>query len=177
MNNEAEYEAILTSLRIAKALGIKNLKSRTDSKLIVGQITNEYEAKEERMKRFLKLMTQLNDKFDDIKFEQIPWENKDGQLLSDSSKAKNVRVRAKRFTVMNGELYKRWFLLPYLKCLTFEEATYVLREIHKGVCGNHSGPRSLVGKMIKVGYFWPTMQKDVVELIKKCDKFQQFGNV
>ena len=78
MNNEAEYEAILTSLRIAKALGIKNLKSRTDSKLIVGQITNEYEAKEERMKRFLKLMTQLNDKFDDIKFEQIPWENKDG---------------------------------------------------------------------------------------------------
>ena len=72
MNNEAEYEAILTSLRIAKALGIKNLKSRTDSKLIVGQITNEYEAKEERMKRFLKLMTQLNDKFDDIKFEQIP---------------------------------------------------------------------------------------------------------
>ena len=75
MNNEAEYEAILTSLRIAKALGIKNLKSRTDSKLIVGQITNEYEAKEERMKRFLKLMTQLNDKFDDIKFEQIPREN------------------------------------------------------------------------------------------------------
>ena len=35
-NNEAKYEAILTSLRIAKALGIKNLKLRTDSKLIVG---------------------------------------------------------------------------------------------------------------------------------------------
>ena len=92
MNNEAEYEAILTSLRIAKALRIKNLKSRIDSKLIVGQMTNEYEAKEERMKRFLKLMTQLNDEFDDVKFEQIPRENKDGQLLSNSSKAKNVRV-------------------------------------------------------------------------------------
>ena len=41
-NNEAEYEAVLASLRIAKALGIKNLKLRTNSKLIVGQITNEY---------------------------------------------------------------------------------------------------------------------------------------
>ena len=50
MNNEVEYEVILTSVRIAKALGVKNLKQRSDSNLIVGQITNEYEVKEERMK-------------------------------------------------------------------------------------------------------------------------------
>ena len=35
VNNEAEYEAILTNLRIAKALGVKNLKLNFDSKLIV----------------------------------------------------------------------------------------------------------------------------------------------
>ena len=75
MNNEAEYGAILTSLRIAKALRVKNLKLKINSKLIVGQITNEYEAKEERMKSYLKLMSQLNDDFDDVIFEQIPWEN------------------------------------------------------------------------------------------------------
>ena len=38
MNNEPEYEVILTSLRIVKALGVKNLKLRFDSKLIVRQI-------------------------------------------------------------------------------------------------------------------------------------------
>ena len=53
--NEAEYEAIIASLRVAKALGIKNLRLRIDSKLIVGKITNEYEAKEERMKKNLQL--------------------------------------------------------------------------------------------------------------------------
>ena len=68
-NNEAEYEATLTSLRIAKAQRVKSLKLRTDSKLIVGQITNEYEAKEDRMKRYLKLTSQLIDDFDDIRFE------------------------------------------------------------------------------------------------------------
>ena len=47
MNNEAKYEAILTSLRVVKALEARNLKLNTDSKLVVGQITNEYEAKEE----------------------------------------------------------------------------------------------------------------------------------
>ena len=31
--------------------------------------------------------------------------------------------------------------------------------------------------MIRVGYFWPTMQKNAAELVKKCDKCQWFGNV
>ena len=47
--------------------------------------------------------------------------------------------------------------MPYLKCLALDEATYVLREIHEGVYGNHPGPRSLVGKTIRAGYFWLTM--------------------
>ena len=69
---------------------------------------------------------------------------RDGQLPSNSSEAKKVRVRGARFIVLNGELYKRGFSMPYLKCLTLNEVTYVLQEIHEGVCGNHSGPRSLV---------------------------------
>ena len=67
-----EYEAVLASLRIAKAMRVRSLKLETDSKLVIGQMTNEYEAKEERMKNYLKLVTQLIDKFDDIKVEQIP---------------------------------------------------------------------------------------------------------
>ena len=57
INNEARYEAVLASLRVARALGVKNVRLRSDSKLIVGQITKEYEAKEERMKKYLQLMS------------------------------------------------------------------------------------------------------------------------
>ena len=38
-------------------------------------------------------------------------------------------------------------------------------------------PRSLVSKVIRTSYFWPTMQVDARELVKKCDKCQRFGNV
>ena len=74
INNEVEYEAILASLRIARALGIKNSRLRTNSKLIVGKITNEYEANKERMKKYLQLTSQLIDEFDSIKLELIPRE-------------------------------------------------------------------------------------------------------
>lgn len=93
---------------------------------------------------------------------------KDGQLPSDPSEAKKVRVRAARFTIVNSKLYKRGFSLPYLKCLDPEDAAYVLQEIHEGVYGNHLGSRSLVRKKIKASYFWPTMQKDAVELVKNA---------
>ena len=48
--------------------------------------------------------------------------------------------------------------MPYLKCVDVDEAKYILEEIHGGICGNHAGPRSLVNKAIRTGYFWPTMQ-------------------
>ena len=48
-NNEAKYEGILMGLRVGKALGAKNLLIQSDSKLVIGQIKEEYEAKEERM--------------------------------------------------------------------------------------------------------------------------------
>ena len=67
--------------------------------------------------------------------------------------------------------------MPYLKCVDKEEAKYILEEIYEGICGDHVGSRSLVGKVIRTGYFWPTLQEDAEEFIKKCDKCQRFGNV
>ena len=62
--------------------------------------------------------------------------------------------------------------MPYLKCVDEEEAKYILEEIHEGVCGNYAGSISLVSKVIRTSYFWPTMQVDAMELVKRCDKCQ-----
>ena len=67
--------------------------------------------------------------------------------------------------------------MPYLRCVDDDETKYILEEIHEGICGDHTGPRSLVSKVIRTCYLWPTMQVDTLELVKKCDKCQWFGNV
>ena len=72
---------------------------------------------------------------------------RDGTLPPDLSKAKKIKVRLSRFTILNNKLYKRVFSQPYLKCLDSEDTAYVLREIHEGVCGNLLGPQSLVRKV------------------------------
>ena len=95
---------------------------------------------------------------------------KTGNLPSDPTEVRKVKVRSSRYTILNDKLYKRGFSQPYLKCLDPGDAEYVLREIHEGVCGNHSRPHSLVGQVVRAGYFWPTMQKDAAQVVHKCDK-------
>ena len=77
----------------------------------------------------------------------------DGYLPQDAEEVKKVRKRAAIFTILNDTLYKRGFSMPYLKCVDEEEAKYILEEIHEGVCGDHAGPRSMVSKVIRIGYF------------------------
>jgi hypothetical protein len=50
--------------------------------------------------------------------------------------------------MVNGTLYKRGFMLPLLKCISSEEGNYILREIHEGVYGSHSGARVLAHKAV-----------------------------
>jgi len=67
-NNETEYKALLIGLSLAKALGAKSLIVQTDSQLIIGQLKGDYEAKEERMHKYLKIIQRLSQHFDNLDF-------------------------------------------------------------------------------------------------------------
>ena len=73
---------------------------------------------------------------------------KDGSLSEGKDEARRLRVRSARYVLLNDVLYKRGFSQPYLRCLSPDEANYVLREVHEGACGNHLGARSLIHKVV-----------------------------
>ncbi|GJS09475.1 reverse transcriptase domain-containing protein [Tanacetum coccineum] len=93
-------------------------------------------------------------------------------LPEDKKKARAVRRKATKYVMINGTLYKKSFLGPWLRCVGPLQANYVLREIHEGSCSMHSGPRSVVAKVIQTGYYWPTMHMDARNLIKECNDCQ-----
>ena len=101
----------------------------------------------------------------------------DGTLPSDPKEASKLRARSERFTVNRGTLYKRGFYMPILKCVAKEDANYVLREVHDSICGNHIGARTLVGKTLRQGYYWPTMLKDATKLVRKCKACQEHARI
>ena len=102
---------------------------------------------------------------------------KDGILPDEKEVVRKLKVQAARFILIKDVLYKRSFSRPYLRCLGNEKADYVMREVHEGICGNHSGSRSLLHKLVRAGYYWPTMQVDAEAYVKAYDKCQRFSNI
>ena len=101
----------------------------------------------------------------------------EGTLPSNPNEASKLRARSTRFTIHRGTLYKRGFSTPILKCVGKEDANYILREVHEGVCGNHIGAQTLTGKTLRQGYYWPTMLKDATKLVRKCKACKEHAKI
>ena len=72
MNNEAEYEALLIRMAIVQRMGGKSIKLFSDSRLVVGQVKGEFEAKDKRMQGYLSQIKCLQSKFDSFDLLHIP---------------------------------------------------------------------------------------------------------
>jgi len=55
--------------------------------------------------------------------------------------------------MVGEDLYKRGYGQPLLKCVTPEQAQYIIKELHEGICGYHSGARTMATRVLKAGYF------------------------
>ena len=55
-------------------MGIESLTIKSDSQLVIGQVKGEYEAKEDRMKRYLTVVKNLLTQFKKVELLQIPRE-------------------------------------------------------------------------------------------------------
>ncbi|XP_031256096.1 uncharacterized protein LOC116114080 [Pistacia vera] len=90
--------------------------------------------------------------------------------------AKTLRAKSTRSRLINDKLYKRKFSVPLLRCIDHEDAYYVLREIHEGICGDHVEGKSLAYKVLRQGYYWPTVFDDAAYYVRRCDRCQRFAD-
>ena len=79
-NNEAEYEALIVGLDLARAAKAENMVIHYDSQVITSQVNGSYECKSERMKKYL---DEVKGRISclQIKFVQIPREENECVVL------------------------------------------------------------------------------------------------
>ncbi|XP_061336845.1 uncharacterized protein LOC133283932 [Gastrolobium bilobum] len=98
----------------------------------------------------------------------------EGDVPPNQKDARKIIRRSAHFCIVQGRLYKRGLSTPLLKCLNPTDVPYVLEEIHEGINGHHMGGHSLAKKALRAGFYWPTMERDAHEHVKKCEKCQRF---
>ena len=231
-NNQAEYEALIAGLNLAKNLQVQHLHIHSDSQLVVRQTSGEYATKDqilteyqhiviELLKSFktceliqvdrsensmadmLSRLTQGEHAYNDeaVYFEELlvpsipekdvmeidtsgetwmtPYINylQEGTLPEDNIRAKQVKFHAAKYFMSKEVLYKRSSDSPILKCVDEAEGLYCMREVHEGICGDHMGAKSLAHKILRQGYYWPTLMKDCKSFVRSCHQCQLFTNM
>ena len=91
----------------------------------------------------------------------------DGSLPSNEVEARQVQRRAKAYTIINMELYKRSVTMVLQRCVTPEEGHEMLLEIHQGECGHHACSRALVAKVFRHGFYWPSALEQAEDIVRK----------
>ncbi|GAV56672.1 RVT_3 domain-containing protein [Cephalotus follicularis] len=102
INNEAEWEALIVGLTIAKYLEVQRIKASSDSQLVVGLACEEYEPREDSMAKYLSHFQNLKSTFEVLRVTKIP-------------RAENARADQLSKLAIVGELEKnQTVLIDYL---------------------------------------------------------------
>ena len=71
-NNEAEYEVLLMGMMMVQKMGGKTVKVYSDSKLMVGQVRGELEARDPRIQEYLSQVRSIQTKFEVFNMSHVP---------------------------------------------------------------------------------------------------------
>ncbi|XP_068502070.1 uncharacterized protein [Phaseolus vulgaris] len=260
-NNQAEYEALIVGMLLAKEMGAQSLLVKRDSQLVAGQVTEEYQAKDLQMAAYLKYVQVLKGAFTTFELMHVPREQNaradllaklaisgkggrqrtviqetlkmprkfvadnrvdvlhisaargkprshrsliqdtartpristyaassegekcaqvcaleegdtwmtpyrryiaDGILPAEPGEGKRIKRNFARYTLIDGVLFRHGFTHPILTCVSGDECTRIMSELHEGICGSHVGGRSLASRVIRAGFYWPSVREDCV---------------
>ncbi|GJY54394.1 reverse transcriptase domain-containing protein [Tanacetum coccineum] len=73
----------------------------------------------------------------------------DDTLPAEAKKARAIKIKSIQYAVIDGVLYRKSFLEPWLRCVGPLQAEYVVREIHEGAYSMHFGLRFVVAKAVR----------------------------
>ncbi|KAG9458424.1 hypothetical protein H6P81_002932 [Aristolochia fimbriata] len=191
---------------MAIKMNLNQLEIFGDSALVIKQLIGDFEVKKDKLvpyqKKALRLLQKIpnvtlghvpranNSQADalagvaaslaqfDARPERIPvcerWVHK---KLPEELKARSyVRRVAPKLCLFNKTLYRRSYDGILLRCVSKEEGQTILAEAHGGICGAHQAAPKLYLQVKQLGYYWPTMLLDAMELARHCTAYQLYAN-
>ena len=87
-----------------------------------------------------------------------------------SSQARAIKLRSAKFCINKNLLYWKDPSGILLRCLDKEQSVEVIHQFHSSICGGHHYWKTTAHKILRAGYYWPTLFSDVFSFVKSCDE-------
>jgi hypothetical protein len=83
-------------------------------------------------------------------------------------------MKVNQYVLITYILFRRNFDGILLRCVDENQAQELIKEFHEGICGGKFSPTATTHKIIRAGFYFPTIFKDFYATISKCFSSQQF---
>jgi hypothetical protein len=90
----------------------------------------------------------------------------------DKAVVERITRQLAHYTLIGEALYRRGATGVVMKCILSDTGKQLLDEIHVGQCGIHTASRTLLGKVFRSRFYWPTTKSDAAELDQRCEACQ-----
>jgi hypothetical protein len=90
----------------------------------------------------------------------------------DKNAAERIARQSAHYTLIGETLYRRGASGIFMMCILSSTGKRLLDEVHAGQCGIHVASKTLVGKVFRSGFYWPTTKSDAAELVRRCEACQ-----
>ena len=120
-----------------------------------------------------------------IEEEEVPWYYDIMKFLElraypdgvDKRERCSTTIMAIQYILSGRQLYRRSYDGVHLHCLKREEAEKVMEEVHQGICDPHMSGRMLAKKILRIVYYWNTMETNYVDYVKSFHDCQTHTNL
>ncbi|PKI67542.1 hypothetical protein CRG98_012126 [Punica granatum] len=165
-------------LQAAIDLKVKELKVFGDSMLTIFQMLKQWKTKDPKLVPYHEYLEELTDSFEDISFTYTPrMKNQFADALATLASMRTLRRIAAHFFLSGETLYRRSFDAILFRCVDENEARRLMEEVHEGNCGPHMNGLMLAKKLMRLGYFWSTMETDCVNNVRHCHLCQVYATI
>ncbi|XP_071738247.1 uncharacterized protein [Rutidosis leptorrhynchoides] len=147
-NNEAEYEALLAGLNIARKMNISQLRAYVDSQLVQVWV-EELPIKSIDGSLIVAAIEEVQTNWMDPIMHYL----RNNGLPEDKKEARLVRETSPMYVIENDILYRKSYLGPLMRCVGPAEAATIVEEVHSASCALHSGYKTIAAKIMRMGYF------------------------
>ena len=91
------------------------------------------------------------------------------------TKYKALKLKSQSYFIIEAKIYWKDPAGILLLCLTEGESIEVTKQYHESLCGGHYSWKVTAHKILKSGFYWPTLFADVYRLVRSCQKCQLFA--
>jgi len=96
-----------------------------------------------------------------------------GKLPSHLShwKKRKIIQQSARYRWISGCLFHTGLDHEIRRCIREDEVYDILKACHDGACGGHFADKRTTHKILGMGYYWPSLFKDVKKYVRAYDNY------